>query len=127
MDVKLWIVAFILSRVAGTLLLWIARPAANADLPPMNSRLATVELVVGIAAALWTGWHAPLLLVTTAVISRVVMVVSYNKWGGIHRMSYHAVRVLVLLAALFIASLPESSLYSYGRFSRASSTVRCES
>jgi hypothetical protein len=114
-DVKLWFVAFVLSRVAGTVLLWIARPAANADLPTMNSRLAAVELVVGIAAALWTGWHAPLLLVTTAVIVRVGMVLSYSKWGGIHRVSYHAVRLLVLLAALFIASLPESSLYFYGR------------
>jgi hypothetical protein len=113
-DVKLWIVAFVLSRVAGTMLLWIARPAANADLPSINSRQAAIELVVGIAAALWTGWRAPVVLVVAAVLVRVAMVVSYSKWGGIHRASYHAVRVLVLLSTLFIASLPESFLYSAG-------------
>ena len=114
-DLKLWIVAFVLSRVAGTTLLWIARPAANAELPQISSRQAAVELILGLAAALWTGWHAPLVLVTAAVIVRAAMVISYRKWGGIHRSGYHGVRILVLLTALFIASLPESSLYSSGR------------
>jgi hypothetical protein len=114
-DAKLWIVAFVVSRVAGTTLLWIARPAANADLPPVSSRQATLELAIGIAAAIWTGWNAPPVLVAAAVIVRLVMAFSYRKWGGIHRASYHTARIAVLLTTLFIASLPESSLYSFGR------------
>ncbi len=115
MDVKLWVVAFVLSRVAGTTLLWIARPAANAELPSIGSRQAVAELVIGLAVALWTGRHAPLLLVTMALTVRLAMGMSYRRWSGIHRVSYHAVRVVTLLAALFIASLPESSLYFFGR------------
>jgi hypothetical protein len=114
-DVKLWIVAVVVSRVAGTALLWIARPAAEAGLPMVTSRMAMVELAVGLAVALWTGWHAPLILVSVALIIRVVQAFSYGKWGGIRRASYHSVRVLSLLVALFIASLPESSLYFYAR------------
>ena len=97
------------------MLLWIARPAANAELPQIGSRQAVVELVIGLAVAMWTARHAPLLVAALALIVRLAIGVSYSKWGGIQRISYHATRIIALLAALFIASLPESSLYVFGR------------
>ncbi len=115
MDVSSWIVAFILSRAAGTALLWIARPAANAILPPVTSTLALVELIIGFIAALWTGWHAPLLLVMAAVTVRIVMAISYRVWGGIRIMSLLTVRIVVAVAGIVIARLPESFLYSGAR------------
>jgi hypothetical protein len=104
-------VAFILSRASGTALLWIARPAANAILPPVTTTLAIVELVIGFVAALWTGWHAPLLLVLAAATVRIVMAVSYRVWGGIRIVSLLTVRIVVAVAGIVIARLPESSLY----------------
>lgn len=70
---------------------------------------------MGIAAALGTGWHAPLILVASAVITRVVMAVSYSRWGGIYPACVHIVRAASLIVTLLIASLPKSSLYFFAR------------
>jgi hypothetical protein len=96
------------ARAAGTALLWIARPAANANLPAMTSRQAVLELAVGIAAALWIENNALLLIAVTALIVRAVLGFSYSSWGGIHRASLLWVRLLSAVTAVAIAVLPES-------------------
>jgi hypothetical protein len=106
------IAALLLARASGVLLLWIARPAAQADLPPLSSRRAVIEIAVGLIAAAWTGGIAPLLLAATLAAVRVVLGLSYRAWGGIRAASLTWVRVAVAAAVLFIAHLPISSLYS---------------
>ena len=106
------VVALLLARASGVALLWIARPAAEAKLPPLSSRRAAIEIAVGLMAAAWTGWHAPLLVAATLVGVRLVLGFSYRAWGGIHAQSLIWVRVAVAAAVLLIARLPASSLYS---------------
>jgi hypothetical protein len=105
----------LLARAAGVALLWIARPAVQANLPPLSSRRALIEIAVGLLAAAWTGWHAPLLLAVTLAAVRVAMSLSYRAWGGIRSASLTWVRVAVAVAVLAIALLPISSLYSAAR------------
>ncbi len=114
-DVVSWLVALFVANAAGTTLLWISRPAANANLPFVSSRRAILEIALGVTAALWASWHAPLILVTSAVIARAVMAISYNRWGGIYPAGVHVVRAASLIATLLIATLPESSLYFFAR------------
>jgi len=111
----LLVVTFVLARVAGTALLWVARPAAGAKLPSLTSLRAILELAVGVIAALWTGWHAPVLLAALVVVVRASLEVSYRLWGGIQQSSLLWVRLLMAASALFIARLPGSSLYSFVR------------
>jgi hypothetical protein len=109
------IAALLLARASGVALRWISRPAAGADLPPLSSRRAVIEISLGIASALWTGWHAPLFLAAAMAAMRVVMGFSYRSWGGIRTVSLTWVRVAVAVAVLLIALLPISSLYSGAR------------
>lgn len=106
MDVaRLLLVPLVLARCAGLVLLWIGRPAAEGDLPPLTSRRAVVEAAIGLAAALWTGWQAPVLLAVTLAIVRVVLGFSYRAWGGIRPASLWWTRGIVAVAVL-IASWP---------------------
>jgi hypothetical protein len=109
------VAALMLARAAGVALLWIGRPAAQADLPPLSSRRAVLEVALGLAAAAWTGWHAPLLLAVTLATVRVVLGFSYRVWGGIRRASLVWVRAVVAIAVLLIALLQGSSPLPFAR------------
>ena len=107
--IRVLVVAFLLARSAGVALLWIARPAAHANLPPLSSRRAAVEIAVGLLAAAFMGWNIFLLLAVTLAAIRIVLALSYRAWGGIRAASILWVRIVVAVAVLLIESLPGSS------------------
>jgi hypothetical protein len=112
---RFYVAALILARTAGVVLLWIARPAAEAHLPPLSTVRAGLEIAVGLAVAAWTGWHAPLLLAVTLASIRVVLGFSYRAWGGIRTASLVWVRAVVALAVFVIAVLQGSSPSPFAR------------
>lgn len=105
MDVGWLAATLLLARAAGVVLLWIARPAAEANLPPLSSARAIVEAAIGLAAALWLGRQAPIALALTLAVVRVVLGYSYRTWGGIRVSSLWWARGLVA-AAVLIACRP---------------------
>jgi hypothetical protein len=110
-DVAQILPGLILARTGGIVLLWIARPAAQVELPPLTSRRAVAEIVVGLVAAAF----APLFLVTTLAAVRVVMALSYRAWGGIRSSSLAWTRAVAASAVFLIASLPEWSPSLFAR------------
>lgn len=95
--------------VGGTVLLWIARPAADAKLPDLTSWRALIELAVGAIAAAAMGTRGLLLLATVFVVVRGAKRYSYEAWGGIRPASVLWTRVLLACVSLLIALLPEPS------------------
>lgn len=111
MDVGAILPGLVLARMAGVVLLWIARPAAEVELPPITSGRAVAWMVLGLVAAAF----APLLLVTTLLAVRVVLTLSYRAWGGIRRASLAWVQAGAAAAALAIVVLQGSSLSLFAR------------
>lgn len=111
MDVGQILAGLILARAGGIVLLWISRPAAQVELPPLTSRRAVVEVAVGAVAAVFV----PIFLVTTLATVRVVMALSYRAWGGIRPSSLAWVRGVAAAAVLFIGYLPKWSPSLFAR------------
>ncbi|MFM2125437.1 MAG: hypothetical protein RL328_1888 [Acidobacteriota bacterium] len=109
------IASLAVARMGGTVLLWIARPAAEARLPKLTSAQALVEIAIASTAAGLTGFHSLILLAALIVIVRGGMRYSYQAWGGIRRESLVWTRWALAVATLVIAHLPEPSRSLGGR------------
>ncbi len=107
--------SLVLARLGGTVLTWIARPAAEEPSPQLTTTQALLELVLGALVISTTGAHALLLGAALILMVRSAMRYSYQTWGGIQKLSLAWVRWVLAIAVPLIARLPESSLSSGGR------------
>ncbi len=104
-----FLVAQTLPRAASAGLAWIARPAANAELPRVTSAGAIVAILIGLVPALLAGRHSVLLIVAALLVVRIVLAFSYRYQEGITNSSLGWTRQLLEIAVLII-SPPESFL-----------------
>ena len=81
-DLTAVVASQVLSRTASAALLWICRPAANAELPRITSLGAICAIATGLAVA-WMADGYLLFVAVSLLAMRAVQLASYRAWGGI--------------------------------------------
>jgi hypothetical protein len=97
----------VLSRVASAGLLWMARPAANAELPRISSLGAAGAIATGLLIAWLAGW---VLAVVAILVARAVLILAYRSSGGIGRESLGWARQVTEILILIIGHSRVGSL-----------------
>lgn len=100
--------ALILGWVAGTLVRWIGRPAANVGSPDILLLRVILEICVALVASVSMGANGLLSIALLVFVPRTVLALSYRAWGGIRPSSVWWARGLASAGGLLIALLPES-------------------
>jgi hypothetical protein len=101
-----------LPRAAAAALLWISRPAAQEIVDRISSAGVVVAMLLGIAAAAFTGAGAFLMLACAILAIRAAQALSYQCWGGVNTFSAALTRHVLEITVLAAARLPIAFLYS---------------